>query len=30
VNNEADENRLVEKIKSAFIKEARLYNLGIS
>jgi hypothetical protein len=27
VSNEADENRLVEKIKKAFIQEAKLYNL---
>ncbi len=30
VSNEADENRLVEKIKKAFIQEAKLYNLWIS
>jgi hypothetical protein len=30
VSNEADENRLVEKIKKALTNEAKLYNIWIS
>jgi hypothetical protein len=30
VNNSADENRLVDKIKKAFINDAKLYNLWIN
>lgn len=29
VNNEADENRLVEKLRNALIRDTKLYNLGV-